>query len=248
VLNLNNGQVSSTNAVVGTITIKNETLSFTTQGSVSCSASGSGSGSTSQSTSGLLSYGSLESLGFTGLSGSKPLTAPIINAVPTSDDGGYWLVASDSGVFSFGNAKFYGNGYTDGLTGLGGSHQLAAPIDDLIPTSNDKGYWLLGADGGVFAFGNARFFGSTYTAGLTGLRGPHPLAEPIVDMVPTSNDHGYWLLGEDGRVFAFGNAPYCGSLPGKGVQTDQAVGLTPSTDGYSIQVRNGPSVSFSCPA
>jgi hypothetical protein len=254
VLNLNSGQVSSTSAVVSMITINNETLSFTTQGSVSCSASGSGSsstsgsGPTSQSTSGLLSYGSPESLGFTGLSGSKPLAAPIINAVPTSDDGGYWLVASDSGVFSFGNAKFYGNGYTDGLTGLGGSHPLAAPIDDLIPTSNDQGYWLLGADGGVFAFGNARFFGSTYTAGLTGLSGPHQLAEPIVDMVPTSNDQGYWLLGEDGRVFAFGNAPYCGSLPGKGVQTDQAVGLTPSTDGYSIQVRNGPSVSFSCPA
>jgi hypothetical protein len=33
---------------------------------------------------------------------------------PTPDDGGYWLVASDGGVFSFGTAAFYGS--TGGTT------------------------------------------------------------------------------------------------------------------------------------
>ncbi len=28
---------------------------------------------------------------------------------PTSDGGGYWLVAADGGVFTFGNGEFYGS-------------------------------------------------------------------------------------------------------------------------------------------
>ncbi len=30
----------------------------------------------------------------------------------------------------------------------------------MAPTPDGKGYWLLGSDGGVFAFGNAGFVGS----------------------------------------------------------------------------------------
>jgi hypothetical protein len=32
----------------------------------------------------------------------------------TQDGGGYWLVASDGGIFSFGDATFYGS--TGGIT------------------------------------------------------------------------------------------------------------------------------------
>ena len=61
---------------------------------------------------------------------------------------GYWVVASDGGVFSFGDAQFYGS--------MGGQ-PLSAPVVGMAATPDGKGYWLVGADGGVFAFGNAPF-------------------------------------------------------------------------------------------
>ena len=40
---------------------------------------------------------------------SAPLNAPIVGIAATPDGGGYWLVAADGGVFSFGDAHFYGS-------------------------------------------------------------------------------------------------------------------------------------------
>jgi hypothetical protein len=73
-------------------------------------------------------------------------------AIRTTPSGqGYWIVGSDGGVFTYGDAQFYGSlGDTD----------LDAPITDLEPTPTGCGYWLLGADGGVFTFGDAAFLGA----------------------------------------------------------------------------------------
>jgi hypothetical protein len=65
--------------------------------------------------------------------------------------GGYWLVPSDGGVFSFG-APFYGS--TGGV-------RLVRPIVGMAPTPDGHGYYLVASDGGVFTFGDARFAGST---------------------------------------------------------------------------------------
>jgi len=113
-----------------------------------------------------------------------------------SDGQGYWLVASDGGVFSFGDARFDGS--------AGGSH-LNAPIVGMAATSDGQGYWLVASDGGVFSFGDARFDGS---AG-----GSHPNA-PIVGMAATSDGQGYWLVASDGGVFSFGDAPFRASASG----------------------------------
>jgi hypothetical protein len=67
------------------------------------------------------------------------------------DSGGYWLVASDGGIFAFGDAGYFGS--------TGGMH-LNAPIVGINATSSGDGYWLVASDGGVFAFGDATFDGS----------------------------------------------------------------------------------------
>src|SRR5262249_72693 len=65
---------------------------------------------------------------------------------------GYWEVATDRVVRSFGSAHFYGD-----LRNT----RLVAPIIGGESTSNAQGYWLLAGDGGIFTFGNAPFKGST---------------------------------------------------------------------------------------
>jgi hypothetical protein len=65
------------------------------------------------------------------------------------------------------------------------------------------------SDGGIFTFGpGATFYGST---------GAIHLDQPIIGIAPTPSGAGYWLTAADGGVFAFGTAPFYGSLPGSGV-------------------------------
>ena len=156
-------------------------------------------------------YGDTFSYGLTGITGSHPLNAPIVGIAAAPSGTGYWLVAADGGVFNFGSAGFHGTTYSLGLTGLTGSHPLNAPIVGIAATESGNGYWLVAADGGIFNFGNAGFDGSTYSYGLTGLTGSHPLNAPIVGIVPTANGGGYWMVGKDGGVFDFGNAGFYGS-------------------------------------
>jgi beta-lactamase class A len=55
----------------------------------------------------------------------------------------------------------------------------------MAPTSDGRGYWLVGSDGAVLSFGDAHFFGSA--AG-------RPLAEPVVAVSATPEGGGYWLV------------------------------------------------------
>ena len=60
-------------------------------------------------------------------------------------------------------------------------------------------------DGGVFAFGDAQFYGSM---------GGQPLNQPIVGMASTADGKGYWLVAADGGIFSFGDATFYGSMGG----------------------------------
>ncbi len=75
---------------------------------------------------------------------------------------------------------------------------------------------LAGADGSTY-FLNAVNYGSTYSYGLTGLSGSHPLAEPIVGMAATPDGKGYWLVAKDGGIFNFGDAAFEGSMGGRAI-------------------------------
>jgi len=159
-------------------------------------------------------YGGVGRYGITGLSGSHPLNAPIVGIAALPNGAGLYLVAADGGVFNFGSAQLYGTTYSLGLTGLTGSRPLNAPIVGMAVDPDGTGYLLFAADGGVFNLGSAQYQGSTYTYGITGLTGDHPLNAPIVGgaYAPTvDGKQGYYLFAADGGVFNFGSAPYEGS-------------------------------------
>ncbi len=84
----------------------------------------------------------------------------------TSSGHGYWLVASDGGIFSYGDAAFLGST---------GSIHLNQPVVGMASAPSGGGYWLGAADGGVFTFGSAAFYGSA-VADLTPPSGAHTLA------------------------------------------------------------------------
>ena len=73
----------------------------------------------------------------------------------------------------------------------------------MAATPDGGGYWMVAADGGIFAFGDAPFYGST---------GSIHLNQPIVGMAPTPDGGGYWMVAADGGIFTFGDAPFYGSL------------------------------------
>ena len=130
---------------------------------------------------------------------------------------GYRLVASDGGIFSFGNQSFCGS--TGGIA-------LDQPIVAMARTQNGGGYWLVASDGGVFSFGNAKFHGSM---------GGIPLVQPIVGMAATPSGKGYWLVARDGGIFSFGDAKFHGSTGGINLaQPVLAMAATPEWQGLLV--------------
>jgi hypothetical protein len=75
----------------------------------------------------------------------------------TLDGGVYWLVASDGGIFTYGDAQFYGSA---------GAIHLAKPIVAMAAMPDGSGYWFSAADGGLFDYGGAPFLGSGVGTGL----------------------------------------------------------------------------------
>ena len=142
------------------------------------------------------------------------LPRTIVGIANTADGKGYWLVASDGGVFSFGDAHFYGSLPSDKIRPAGAIVGIAA-------THDHKGYWLVGADGGVFGFGDARFYGSAASQASTGV--------PIVGMATTRDAKGYWLAGAELSTFHLGDAKLLSLNSGNVAQVDQpTVGIAAS--------------------
>ncbi len=144
---------------------------------------------------------------------SAPLNAPIVGMAPTPSGAGYWVVASDGGIFSYGDAVYYGS--------MGG-RPLNAPIVGMAATPTGHGYWMVAADGGIFSFGDAVFYGS-----MGGTR----LNKAIVGMGATPSGHGYWMVAADGGIFSFGDAVFYGSMGGMRLNAP-VLGMAPTATGH----------------
>ncbi|MGE0308897.1 MAG: sorbosone dehydrogenase family protein, partial [Acidimicrobiia bacterium] len=124
---------------------------------------------------------------------------------------GYWLVAADGGVFSFGDAQFFGST---------GSLRLNQPIVAMSSDPSGLGYRFVASDGGVFNFG-APSFGS----------GVGRVSDSVVAMAARPQGDGYWLTTDRGDVVALGAATALGSL---GADLDSLrVSVNPAFTGLS---------------
>jgi hypothetical protein len=115
---------------------------------------------------------------------------PIVAIEATASREGYWLTDAGGRIWAFGDAGFYGD--TRNI-------RLNRPVVDMAATLN--GYELIDDTGAIYCHGNATFRGST--------EGRPPA--PIVAIVAMADDRGYWMAGQDGAVFAFGDAPPLGT-------------------------------------
>jgi len=227
---------------------------------------------------GIFSFGSAA---FHGSTGSLHLQRPVVGITPTADRGGYWLVASDGGIFAFGDAGFHGSIPGSGLhpAGSGLPDSLNAPIVGMVPSTDGDGYFMVASDGGVFAFGDARFEGScpgiggcsgaavavvpdatgngywvvtssgaVYTFGDAANHGaPGPQSSAITSAVATSDGGGYWILDGAGQVFPFGNAVGLGSVPpgsAGGLNPASAIFATSDGGGYWVVTALGKVSNF----
>jgi len=148
-------------------------------------------------------------------------------ALPGGGGAGYRFVASDGGIFSFGDAPFKGS--------AGGS-KLNKPIVGMAGSPSNLGYWLVASDGGIFSYGDAKFHGST---------GDIKLNSPIVGMAAHPTGEGYWFVAADGGIFSFGRSKFHGSMGGSPL-AKPIVGMaaTPSGNGYWLVASDGGIFSY----
>lgn len=85
----------------------------------------------------------------------------------------------------------------------GGHFMPNALAVELIAHPSGRGYWEIGSDGSVFAYGAAKYHGGANTL--------PKLAAPITGGAAAPDGNGYWLIGADFGVFAYGSAAFYGN-------------------------------------
>ncbi len=147
------------------------------------------------------------------------------NIVPTNPGDGYYIFGQAGELTGFGNDNYLV--YLDGAM----NYNLNAPIVGMAPTPDGGGYWMVGSDGGVYASGDAQFYGST---------GSLHLNKPVVGMAATPDGRGYWFVASDGGIFAYGDAQFYGSTGSIHLNKPiDGMASTPSGHGYWLVASDG---------
>jgi photosystem II stability/assembly factor-like uncharacterized protein len=157
-------------------------------------------------------------------------TAPDCSKARTGGNG-YRMVATDGGIFTFGQRGFHGST---------GDKKLNKPIvGGATDQSTYETYWMVASDGGVFTFPpDGPFYGS-----LAGVA----LASPAVQIAPTPTGGGYWIVLASGKVYPFGDAKHYGDLTTMGINANQPIigmSVTPSGFGYWLVGKDGGIFTF----
>ena len=141
--------------------------------------------------------------------GSTSTTSSVSPPPPRTS--GYWLVTADGTVYGFGNAGQ-----------LGSATGTPSPVSGIAATPDGGGLLDRDPERQRLHVRRRRFYGSLPGDGVTPSR-------PVIGLVPTASEQGYWLIGGDGGIFAFGDAPFVGSLPALGIDITDIVGAVPTT-------------------
>jgi hypothetical protein len=125
----------------------------------------------------------------------------------------------------------------------GGTNPPPGPGDggNPVPVPGKSGYWMLGVDGKVFAFGDAQqaMFGDAVSQLPAGARAIH--------IEPTPTAKGYWINDDRGGVYAFGDAAKLGGINSSSLQAGETVTSlsgTPSGGGYWLFTSKGRVFTF----
>jgi sugar lactone lactonase YvrE len=99
---------------------------------------------------------------------------------------------------------------------------------------NKSGYWMLGAEGKIFPFGDAKSLGDPSAA--------MPAGTKATRLEPTPSAAGYWVLNETGGVYAYGDAPALGGIAATDLGPHEkatTLSSTPSGKGYWVFTTKG---------
>jgi len=102
------------------------------------------------------------------------------------------------------------------------------------PPPRRSGYWMVGNDGQVYAFGDAKTLGDA-SALL-------PAGAKAIDIEPTPTFGGYWVLDDRGHVFPFGDATGAGNDQFAQLGPNEkmtSLSATPSGKGYWLFTNRG---------
>jgi predicted RecA/RadA family phage recombinase len=123
------------------------------------------------------------------------------------------------------------------LAGLAGGGGGVGPAAGAGPSGARSGYWMLGANGSVSAFGAAPHLGDAASGS--------PKSSTFVDLEPTAARDGYWILDRNGGVRAFGAAPSFGPAPKLASgETVTSLSGTPTGAGYWLFTTRGRAIPY----
>jgi hypothetical protein len=142
---------------------------------------------------------------------SKAYTLPV-------GDNGYIVATAGGGTYGFGSLSSSG--------GPGGG-SLPTQLTGIAPTPYGLGYFEVAANGHVYHFGNAGYYGDAVVKS-----GQH-----VAGIAAAPDGRGYWILLNTGAVQAFGHVTHFGSV--HGVTDAVGIAATPDGGGYYVVQADG---------
>ena len=115
--------------------------------------------------------------------------------------------------------------------------QVTPTTAPMVETPTRSGYWMVGSEGRVYNFGEAKAFGdATLAAGAQ-----------AVDVEPTPSGNGYWVIDDQGHVFAKGDAKALGDVSRSILNPAEVItslSATKSGSGYWVFTSLGRAIPF----